>query len=131
MKLRNVTQTAGIFVGDVAKDAGTGVAEVAEMAAEVAERAGIAMRSRWSILQQNRQHNAQKSHSPDDTVQERLKSAAASTSVILKRSLLETKEKVAVGRTRVEQVLCAKVAIDCKDLFRQTGGSCLGRVKYG
>lgn len=104
MKLRNVTQTAGIFVGDVAKDAGTGVAEVAEMAAEVAERAGIAMRSRWSILQQNRQHNAQKSHSPDDTVQERLKSAAASTSVILKRSLLETKEKVAVGRTRVEQV---------------------------
>lgn len=101
MRLRNVTQTAGIFVGDVAKDAGTGVAEVAEMAAEVAERAGIAMRSHWSFLQLTRQ---QKSSSTDDTVQERLKSAAASTGVILKRSLLETKERVAVGRTRVEQV---------------------------
>ncbi|KAI5073384.1 hypothetical protein GOP47_0011397 [Adiantum capillus-veneris] len=104
IKLRNATQTAGIFVGDVAKDAGTGVAEVAELAADVAERAGIAMRSRWSLLQQTRQHNVQKGYSQDETMQERLISAAASTSVLLKRSLLETKEKVAVGRTRVEQV---------------------------
>lgn len=104
MKLRNATQTAGLFVGDVAKDAGTGVAEVAELAAEVAERAGSAMRSRWSLLQQARQHNVQKSYTQDETVQERLKLAATSTSVILKRSLQETKEKVAVGRTRVEQV---------------------------
>lgn len=105
MKLRNVTQTAGIFVGDVAKEAGTSVAEVAEMAAEVAERAGLAMRSRWSFLQQQPwQHNVPKKHSSDDTMQERLKSAATSTTVVLKRSLLETKEKVAVGRTRVEQV---------------------------
>ena len=94
MKLRNATQSAGIFVGDVAKDAGTGVAEVAE-------RAGTAVRARWSLLQQARK---QQSSAPDETVQDRLKSAAASTSVLLKRSLLETKEKVAVGRTKFEEV---------------------------
>ncbi|MCO5590827.1 hypothetical protein L7F22_044802 [Adiantum nelumboides] len=104
IKFRNATQTAGIFVGDVAKDAGTGVAEVAEMAAEIAERAGIAMRSRWSLLQHARPHNVQKGYSQDETVQERLRSAATSTSGLLKRSLQETKDKVAVGRTRVEQV---------------------------
>lgn len=94
MKLRTVTQTAGVFVGDVAKDAGFGVAEVAE-------RAGTAVRARWSLLQQGKQQPPPHYQPSQETVQERLKSAATSTTVLLKRSFLETKEKVALGRTRV------------------------------
>ncbi|KAH7433805.1 hypothetical protein KP509_07G087200 [Ceratopteris richardii] len=118
MKIRNATQTAGIFVGDVAKDAGTGVAEVAEMAAEVAERAGFAVRSRWSLLQKSRQDSVYKGYSQDSTVQERFKSAASSTSVLLKRSLQETKEVMAVGRTRMEQA-AKRAAQQSKIMFEK------------
>ncbi|XP_057863114.1 uncharacterized Rho GTPase-activating protein At5g61530 [Cryptomeria japonica] len=92
IKLKQASHTAGAFVEEVAKDAGSSVAEAAE-------RAGTAVRTRWTLLQQTRQQ--QPSPLSRDSVQDRILSAAASTSVLLKRSLSETKEKVASGRVVV------------------------------
>lgn len=92
IKLKQASQTAGAFVGEVAKDAGSSVTEAAE-------RAGTVFRTQWSLLQQSRQQqSSQLSH---DSMQERILSAAASTSTLLKRSISETKEKVATGKVIV------------------------------
>lgn len=90
VKLKSVTQTAGIFVGEVAKEAGSGVVEVAE-------RAGTAVRARWSLLRQARQEEQ-----PSQTIQGNQNSVASSSNLI-KRSVLGTKETVAVGRRKVEK----------------------------
>uniref|UniRef100_A0A8R7PE23 Uncharacterized protein n=1 Tax=Triticum urartu TaxID=4572 RepID=A0A8R7PE23_TRIUA len=70
--------------------------------ADVAGKVGTVVKSRWAIFQDARQRPPQ----PGDTVQERFISAAANTGVILRKGISETKEKVAVGKVKVEEV-CA------------------------
>lgn len=89
MKLKQAGQSAGTIVGEVAKDAKGNVADVAE-------RVGSMVKSRWALLQQPSTRHA---------VQERLITAAATTGTFLRRGFSETKDKVAVGKTKVEEVL--------------------------
>ncbi|KAM1269510.1 hypothetical protein ACFX13_001762 [Malus domestica] len=79
---------AGTFVGEVTKDAKVNVADVAE-------RVGSMFKSRWAILQQPATRHA---------VQERLITAAATTGTLFRKGLSETKEKVSVGKIKVEEV---------------------------
>ncbi|XP_024021028.1 uncharacterized Rho GTPase-activating protein At5g61530 isoform X1 [Morus notabilis] len=88
VKIKEAGQSAGTFVGEVAKDARGNVADVAG-------RFGSLVKSRWALLQQPSTKHA---------VQERLITAAATTGTLFRRSLSETKDKVAVGKTKVEEV---------------------------
>ncbi|GAA0152166.1 hypothetical protein LIER_43165 [Lithospermum erythrorhizon] len=88
VKLKEAGQTAGTIVGEAAKDAKGNVTDVAG-------KVGSAVKSRWSLLQQPSTRQA---------MQERLITAAASTSFFLRRGLSETKDKVAVGKIKVEEV---------------------------
>lgn len=87
-KLREARQSAGSFVGEVAKDAKVNVADVAE-------RVGSLFKSRWAILQQPATRHA---------VQEHLITAAATTGTLVRKGLTETKEVVSVGKIKVEEV---------------------------
>ncbi|KAL4574906.1 hypothetical protein LXL04_021746 [Taraxacum kok-saghyz] len=87
-KLKEAGQSAGSFVGEVAKDAKGNVSEVAG-------KLGSVVKSRWSLFQQPSTRQA---------MQERLVNAAATTSFFLRRGVSETKEKVVVGKTKVEEV---------------------------
>ncbi|WZZ85048.1 hypothetical protein YC2023_113627 [Brassica napus] len=86
-KLREARQSAGSFVGEVAKDAKVNVADVAE-------RVGSLFKSRWAILQQPATRHA---------VQEHLITAAATTGTLVRKGITETKEKVSVGKIKVEE----------------------------
>lgn len=89
VKIKEARQSAGEFVGEVTKDAKTNVADVAE-------RVGSMFKSRWAVLQQPSTRHA---------VQDRLITAAATTGTLLRRSLSGTKDKVVVGKTKVEEVI--------------------------
>ncbi|XP_047316151.1 uncharacterized Rho GTPase-activating protein At5g61530 isoform X2 [Impatiens glandulifera] len=88
VKIKEAGQTAGTFVGEVAKDAKGNVSDVAG-------KVGSIVKSRWSLL-----------HRPStrQAVQERLISAAATTGFFIRKGYSETKEKVVVGTTKVEEV---------------------------
>lgn len=88
VKLKEAGQSAGSLVGEAAKDAKGNVAGVAE-------RVGSMVKSRWSLLQQPSTRHA---------VQERLITAAASTGTLLRKGISETKDKVVVGKMKVEEV---------------------------
>lgn len=88
VKIKEAKESAGTFVGEVTKDTKTNVAEVAG-------RVGSIVKSRWAILQQPSTRHA---------VQDRLISAAATTGTLLRRGLSGTKDKVVVGRSKVEEV---------------------------
>ena len=77
-------------MGEVAKDAKGNVFYVAR-------RLGSMVKSRWSLLQQP---------STRHVVQDRLLSAAASTGTFLRKGMSETKEKVAIGKTKFKEVIC-------------------------
>lgn len=101
VKLKQATAVAG----DVAKTAGSSVADAAE-------RAGSVVRSRWSLLQQ------QQSKDGGPTMQERWRT----TSTAIKKNLLETKEKVAVGLQDTKE----KVVVGLSDTKEKVA---VGRVK--
>ncbi|KAL3524132.1 hypothetical protein ACH5RR_016966 [Cinchona calisaya] len=88
VKIKEAGQTAGTFVEEVAKDA---KGNVADMAGKV----GSMVKSRWSLFQQPSTRHA---------MQERLITAAATTSLFLRKGFSETKDKVTVGKTKVEEV---------------------------
>ncbi|KAI3914461.1 hypothetical protein MKW98_017225 [Papaver atlanticum] len=85
-------KAAGNIFGEAAKEA-------KENVADVAERVGSIMRSRWSIFQQNNLRPGSK-----EAVQERFLSVAASTGTLFRRGISETKEKCVVGKLKVEEV---------------------------
>lgn len=89
VKLKEAGQSAGTFVGVVAKDAKGNVADVAG-------KVGSIVKSRWAILQQPSTKHA---------MQERLISAAATTGMIFRKGYSGTKDKVVVGKTKVEEVI--------------------------
>ncbi|KAF3433179.1 hypothetical protein FNV43_RR24281 [Rhamnella rubrinervis] len=88
VKLKVAGQSAGTFVGEVAKDARGNVTDVAE-------RVGSLVKSRWALLQQPSTRHA---------VQERLISAAATTGTLFRKGFTGTKDKVTVGKIKVEEV---------------------------
>ena len=97
MKLKEAGQSAGTFVGEVAKDAKGNVADVAE-------KVGSIVKSRWSFLQQPSTRHA---------MQERLISAAATTGMLFRKGVTETKEKVNVGKIKVEEVIYHFLFVIC------------------
>ncbi|XP_027369086.1 uncharacterized Rho GTPase-activating protein At5g61530 isoform X4 [Abrus precatorius] len=88
VKLKEAKESAGTFVGEVTKDTKSNVAEVAG-------KVGLMVKSRWALLQQPSTRHA---------VQDRLISAAATTGTFLRRGFSGTKDKVAVGKSKVEEV---------------------------
>ncbi|KAL8552502.1 hypothetical protein ACS0TY_001259 [Phlomoides rotata] len=100
VKIKGAGQSAGTFVGEVAKDA-------KENVADVAGKVGSAVKSRWAIFQQPSTRHA---------MQEHLISAAATTSMFLRKGFSETKDKVAVGKIKVEEV-AKKTAEKSKNLL--------------
>lgn len=89
VKLKEAKESAGTFVGEVTKDTKSNVAEVAG-------RVGMMVKTRWELLQQPSTRHA---------VQDRLIAAAATTGGFLRKGLSGTKDKVAVGKTKVEEVM--------------------------
>lgn len=87
-------------MGDVAKDAKGNVTDVAG-------RVGNMVKSRWAILQQPSTRHA---------VQERLISAAATTGTLFRKGFSETKDKVSVGKIKVEEVI-ARINLVYKFLY--------------
>ncbi|KAL7146581.1 hypothetical protein ABFS83_06G051100 [Erythranthe nasuta] len=87
-KIKEAGNSAGTFVGEVAKDAKVNVADAAE-------KVGSVVKSRWAIFQQPSTRHA---------MQERFIAAAATTSMFLRKGFSETKEKVVVGKIKVEEV---------------------------
>ena len=90
VKLKEVGQSTRTFVGEAANDAKGNVVDVAG-------RLGSMVKSRWSLLQQPSTRHA---------VQDRFLLAAASTSTFLRKGMSETKEKVAIGKTKFEEAIC-------------------------
>ncbi|KAJ6711168.1 AUXIN-REGULATED PROTEIN-LIKE [Salix purpurea] len=88
VKLKEAGQSAGTFVGEVAKDAKGNVADAAE-------KVGSAVKSRWAIIREPSTRQA---------MQERLITAAATTGMFFRKGISETKDKVTVGKTKVEEV---------------------------
>ncbi|CDP05364.1 unnamed protein product [Coffea canephora] len=88
VKLKEAGHTAGTFVEEVAKDAKGNVADAVG-------KVGSMVKSRWSLLQQPSTRHA---------MQERLITAAATTSMFLRKGFSETKDKVTVGKTKAEEV---------------------------
>lgn len=87
-KLKEAGQSAGSFVGEVAKETKGNVSEAAG-------KFGSVVKTRWSLFQQPSTRQA---------MQEKLVNAAATTSFFLRKGVSDTKEKVAVGKTKVEEV---------------------------
>ncbi|KAL6126927.1 hypothetical protein ACLB2K_074972 [Fragaria x ananassa] len=88
VKIKEAGQTAGTFVEEVTKDAKVNVSDMAG-------RVGSMFKSRWAILQKPSTRQA---------VQERLITAAATTGTLFRKGLSETKDKVSVGKIKVEEV---------------------------
>ena len=64
------------------------------------------VKSRWAVFQEARQQQQQQQQRPPgETVQERFITAAASTGLLFRKGISETKEKVAVGKVKVEEVI--------------------------
>lgn len=87
-KLKEAGQSAGTLMGEFAKDAKVNVADVAE-------KVGSAVKSRWSFLREPATRHV---------LQENLITAAATTGMFLRKGVSDTKEKVVVGKTKVEEV---------------------------
>lgn len=89
VRIKEASQSAGTFVGEVAKDAKGNVSDVAE-------RVGSAVKNRWALLREP---------STRLVLQDRLITAAATTGTFFRRGITGTKDKVAVGKTKVEEVI--------------------------
>uniref|UniRef100_A0A2P2JX55 Rho-GAP domain-containing protein n=1 Tax=Rhizophora mucronata TaxID=61149 RepID=A0A2P2JX55_RHIMU len=87
VKLKEAGQSAGSYVGEVAKDAKGNVADVAE-------RVGSVVKTRWALFREPATRHV---------LQERLITAAATTGMFLRKGISETKGKVVVGKTKVEE----------------------------
>jgi len=87
---------AGVKLKQAGQSAGDNIADVAG-------KVGSVVKSRWSVFQEARQQQQQQ-RPPHETVQERIITAAASTGLLFRKGISETKEKVAVGKVKVEEV---------------------------
>jgi hypothetical protein len=85
---------AGVKLKQAGQSAGDNIVDVAG-------KVGSVVKSRWAVFQEARQ---QQQRPPHETVQERIITAAASTGLLFRKGISETKEKVAVGKVKVEEV---------------------------
>ncbi|CAD5176003.1 unnamed protein product [Musa acuminata subsp. malaccensis] len=85
---------AGQSAGSIAKNAGGNVADAAG-------KFGSLVKNRWALMQQSREQ--QNPVASGESIQERFRYAATSTGALLKKGITETKEKVAVGKLKVEE----------------------------
>lgn len=97
MRLKQAGQSAG----SIAKNAGGNVADAAG-------KFGSLVKNRWVLMQQSREQ--QNPAASGESIQERFRYAATSTGALLKKGITETKEKVAVGKLKVEEVKLALVS---------------------
>ncbi|XP_056694167.1 uncharacterized Rho GTPase-activating protein At5g61530 isoform X2 [Spinacia oleracea] len=86
---------ARVKLKEAGNQAGTFAKDAKENVVDAAERVGSVFKSKWSLFQQPSTKHA---------VQERFLSAAASTSFLVRKGISETKEKVSVGKIKVEEV---------------------------
>ncbi|XP_056689718.1 uncharacterized Rho GTPase-activating protein At5g61530-like isoform X1 [Spinacia oleracea] len=86
---------SGVKLKEAGNQAGTFAKDAKENVVDAAERVGSVFKSKWSLFQQPSTKHA---------VQERFLSAAASTSFLVRKGISETKEKVSVGKIKVEEV---------------------------
>ncbi|XP_072983541.1 uncharacterized Rho GTPase-activating protein At5g61530 [Typha latifolia] len=93
-KASGFLSTSGVKLRQAGQSAG-------ENAADVAGKVGSMVKSRWLLFQEARQRDSV--GSPGESMQERLISAAASTGMLLRKGISETKEKVVVGKMKVEE----------------------------
>ncbi|XP_078148259.1 small G protein family protein / RhoGAP family protein isoform X2 [Carex rostrata] len=94
-KATDFFSSSGVKIKQAGQSAGGNVADVAG-------KVNSMVKNRWALFQEKRQ-SKQEWTPPKETVQERLISAAASTTVLLRKGLNETKEKVVVGKVKVEE----------------------------
>jgi hypothetical protein len=88
---------AGVKLKQAGQSAGDNIVDVAG-------KVGSVVKSRWAVFQEARQQQQQQQRPPHETVQERIITAAASTGLLFRKGISETKEKVAVGKVKVEEV---------------------------
>ncbi|XP_021721743.1 uncharacterized Rho GTPase-activating protein At5g61530-like [Chenopodium quinoa] len=86
---------SGVKLKEAGNQAGSLAKDAKENVVDAAERVGSVVKSKWSLFQQP---------STKQAVQERFLSAAASTSFFLRKGISETKDKVSVGKIKVEEV---------------------------
>ncbi|RRT54629.1 hypothetical protein BHM03_00018633 [Ensete ventricosum] len=91
VRLKQARQSAG----SIAKNAGGNVADAAG-------KFGSLVKNRWALMQQSREQ--QNPAASGESIQERFRYAATSTGSLLKKGITDTKEKVAVGKLKVEEV---------------------------
>ncbi|RLN36184.1 hypothetical protein C2845_PM03G06920 [Panicum miliaceum] len=89
--------------------------------ADVAGKVGSVVKSRRAVFQEARQQHQQRP--PGETVQERFITAAASTGLLFRKGISETKEKVAVGKVKVEESgkAVALILVRCADYLVISG----------
>ncbi|CAN6218836.1 unnamed protein product [Urochloa humidicola] len=93
-KATNFFSTSSFKLKQAGQSAGDNIADVAG-------KVGSVVKSRWAVFQEARQQQQQRP--PGETVQERFITAAASTGLLFRKGISETKEKVAVGKVKVEE----------------------------
>ncbi|XP_020263509.1 LOW QUALITY PROTEIN: uncharacterized Rho GTPase-activating protein At5g61530 [Asparagus officinalis] len=95
-KANDFFSTSGVKLKQAGHSAGENVAEAAE-------KVGSLVKSRWALLRESRQRRGADAAGRDLWCEERILSAAATTGLLLRKGVLETKEKVVVGKLKVEE----------------------------
>lgn len=113
-KANDFFSTSGVRLKQAGKSAGSLAKDAGENVAEAAEKVGSLVKSRWSLIKDARQRRPETP--PGETMQERILSAAATTGLILRKGVSETKEKVVVGKMKVEEA-AKKTADKSKSLL--------------
>lgn len=113
-KANDFFSTSGVKLKQAGQSAGTLAKDAGENVAEAAEKVGSLVRNRWALIKEARQRRP--AAPPGDTMQERILSAAATTGVLLRKGVSETKEKVVVGKMKVEEA-AKKTADKSKSLL--------------
>ncbi|KAJ6837003.1 putative Rho GTPase-activating protein [Iris pallida] len=93
-KANDFFSTSGVKLKQAGQSAGENVADVAE-------KVGSVVKSRWALFREARERRA--AGPPGEPLQERFLSAVATTGLLLRKGVSETKEKVVVGKMKVEE----------------------------
>ncbi|KAJ0961914.1 hypothetical protein J5N97_029742 [Dioscorea zingiberensis] len=95
-KANDFFSSSGVKLKQAGQSAGENVVDVAE-------KVGTIVKSRWALIREARQRRSSPPPPIRETMQERLLSAAANTGLFFRKGISETKEKVVVGKMKVEE----------------------------
>ncbi|WOL07030.1 hypothetical protein Cni_G15765 [Canna indica] len=93
--------SSGIRIKQARESAGSLAKNAGENVADAAGKFGSLVKNRWALIQQSREQP--RSTTSGETIQERFRYAATSTGTLLRKGIAETKEKVVVGKLKVEE----------------------------